>query len=178
MAQIKGIKVTIVDNTYKNNPLKVVSTDTLRDYQNNVKFAANQLAEEVNKINPDMDEIIRHANRVKAFQKKTKQVAHRTYAVEEIKKVLLSDMEANTFYTLNQLVEHVYNVYKLYVSETSRRYSEPIPNRPVHGVRYVLEELEKQGIIDHMVTEVVIEKENARPYRKKITGSRRVYFLK
>lgn len=176
MAKINGIGIKVVDNTYKHNPLNVVSTDTLKDYQSNVRLAANQLAEEVSKANPDMDEIIRYANRVKAFQKKTKEVAHRTYALEEIKKVLLADMEADTFYTLTQLVEHVFKVYKLYVSETSRRYSEPTPNAPVHGVRYALEELEKIGVIGHTVAE--IEKENPRPYRRKITGTRRVYFLK
>ena len=123
-----------------------------------------------------MDEIIRYANHVKSLQKKVKDSAHRTYAIEEIKKVLLSDMEADTLYTLSQLVEHVFKVYKLYVSETSHRCSEPTPNAPVHGVRYALEELEKNGVIGHTVVE--IEKEKQRPYRRKITGTRRVFFLK
>lgn len=176
MAKINGIGIKIVDNTYKNNPLNVVSTDTIKGYQKDVKTAASYLTEEIDKLNPDMDQIIHYANRVKFLQKKVKETAHRTYAIEEIKKVLLSDMEADTLYTLTQLVEHVFKVYKLYVSETSHRYSEPTPNAPVHGVRYALEELEKMGVVGHTVAE--IEKANPRPYRRKITGTRRVYFLK
>jgi len=176
MAKINGIGIKVVDNTYKHNPLNVVSTDTIKGYQSDVRKAASYLIEEIDQVNPDMDEIIRYANRVKFLQKKVKASAHRTYAVEEIKKVLLADMETDTLYTLTQLVDHVFKVYQLYVSETSHHFKAPTPNAPVHGVRYALEELEKMGVIGHTLAEV--EKENPRPYRKKVTGVRRVYFLK
>lgn len=179
MAKIEGITVKVVDNTYKYNPLKVPTHDAINTYQGYVKLSAIHLTEEINKVNPDMDEIIYHAKRLKACQKKIEKSARRLVAIEEIQRVLLEDMEKGVFYTLSQLVDHVFKVYQLYVSETTHRYSaEPTPNRPTHAVKYVLEELENQGIIGHILTEAVIIKENQKPYKRKTTGVRRVYFLK
>lgn len=179
MAKIKGITVKVVDNTYKYNPLKVPTHDTINTYQGYVKLSATHLTEEMNKVNPDMDEIIYHAKRIKSCQKKIEKSALRLVAIEEIKRILLEDMEKGSFYTLTQLVDHVFKGYQIHVSETTHRYdNEPTPNRPTHAVRYVLEEFENQGIIGHILTEAVIINENQKPYKRKTTGIRRVYFLK